>query len=1378
MKHYSRFILCSGLFTLLLLTNTALSQSNSLDGPAFSAKPAEILQAASGVTTDKTYDATVLLDEREVRVDDAGNVHYRWHYMYRVDSSNGVSTWGNTNVMWQPWHQSKPTIKARVVNLDGSTHELDPATLSDSPARENTPDTYGDQRMYRGPLPAVQVGSVVEIEIRLDDERPALEGAGTLVRIYPGRRVPSERLRVVVQVPKALHLRYKAYLLPEIKVSSKELENSTQYVFENGKMAAIEKVEPDLPSDTPGYPILEVTTAESWEQVASAYLRVAEPQIQMEEVKQIVAGTVSAKDSREQKIVKLTARLHKEVRYTGVEFGQSRLVPQTAAEVFKRKYGDCKDKAATLVAMLRAASIPAYLALLDADGGFDASPDSPGMDAFDHAIVYVPGKPDVWIDATDEFSAPGQLPLQDQGRHALVIREKTNGLTNTPTASPMDNLLVENREFYLSENGPARIVEWSEAHGQIDRSYRSYYGVKQDQKAIQKSLDEYAKTVYLAEEPVKFELSDGYDLTTPFKFRVEVPKGRRGSTGLSDAAVAIALGGMANRLPEFFRKDDEDSGKKKNGQAREEKADPPRTADYVLAIPYVTEWRYKIVPPPGFKVRSLRNDKTDEMGPARLTQTYKTDKDGVLYATFRFDTVKSRMTVAEAEALKKSVLELQRSNYILLAFDQVGYSLLSEGKTSEAISAFNSLMKLHPTEALHHVQLAQALLDAGIAEAARNEAREAVKLEPNSALAHKTLAWMLEHDLVGRRFQKGFDFPGALAEFKRAIEIDPDDDTCRTDYAILLEHNANGVRYAADANLAESVVQYEELKKRGSTWESLDNNLLYAELFSHQYKKIEEAVPKLEGTNARLGLLLASIAAQRGSEPALARSLEVTSNEDSRMEVIQNAGSLLLELNLYPQAADMLAKVNTGNASLEILDVIRKTKPYTELKVEGNDPAAQLKRLLIASIGPQEPNKELISQILPVPVGKTEKRKEDPRLQDLKLLNRGVRNMVGTEIPTEARGDILLSNMKIYSEGDDNSGYRLMLESLGVNGLAFYAVKTPDGYRFVSPSEQGQTIARIAREKVRAGDLKSARMWLDWQREETNADQPDDPLGGSIFARFWKKGQNGDREAIEVAIAALLADSAEDEDALKVLKSAYENAKTEQEKVNLDLAALREYIRMENFGAALEPAERLFKAQPDSHLAFRFYYYTLAETKKYDAAEKIINDRIKLDSRDLDTFEFISDVSDRKGDFKRSLSLLAPVLQMPKPTPSLLNKYAWTALFVNPMPPDAVEAAQRANRLSDNKNFSIIHTLACVYAEIGRTGEAQKLLIQAMDADNMEEPNDAIWYIVGRIAEQYGRPAEARSAYLRMEKPEGTADSPTATYSLAKKRLEGLPKAE
>ena len=98
-----------------------------------------------------------------------------------------------------------------------------------------------------------------------------------------------------------------------------------------------------------------------------------------------------AGESPAQTTARIVSRLHREVRYTGVEFGEAQIIPQFPSETLKRKFGDCKDKAALLVAMLRASGLPAYIALLSAGPGRDVPAELPGFGHFDHAIVYVPG---------------------------------------------------------------------------------------------------------------------------------------------------------------------------------------------------------------------------------------------------------------------------------------------------------------------------------------------------------------------------------------------------------------------------------------------------------------------------------------------------------------------------------------------------------------------------------------------------------------------------------------------------------------------------------------------------------------------------------------------------------------------------------------------------------------------------------------------------------------------------------------------------------------------------------------------------------------------------------------------------------------------------
>ena len=89
-----------------------------------------------------------------------------------------------------------------------------------------------------------------------------------------------------------------------------------------------------------------------------------------------------------------------------------------------------------LVAMLRSAGIPAYMAFFDSGPGEDARPGT----ASEWVRSIMPSSmcrrrktPDaLWIDATAKFDAVGTLPYMDEGRLALVIKDGTTELTRTP----------------------------------------------------------------------------------------------------------------------------------------------------------------------------------------------------------------------------------------------------------------------------------------------------------------------------------------------------------------------------------------------------------------------------------------------------------------------------------------------------------------------------------------------------------------------------------------------------------------------------------------------------------------------------------------------------------------------------------------------------------------------------------------------------------------------------------------------------------------------------------------------------------------------------------------------------------------------------------
>ncbi|MCP4664374.1 MAG: DUF3857 and transglutaminase domain-containing protein, partial [bacterium] len=476
---------CSSILAWLLAGSLALcpqlcpatdaAASEPWDGAAFTADPAAVAEAAATLPTDEGTDVLVLLDESSVRFDAEGRRVLKHRLVYRVLTPVGLRGWSKIRMAWNPWHQDRPAMRARVISPDGTEHWLDPDTIGESPVSDHQVDVLSDRLVVHAPLPAVAAGAVVEEETVVRDLAP-LFAHGTVHYFAIGGRVPVHRKRLVVEAPAGLPLRYETWLLPGVEPQRTQSADLVRLVFEAGPFEAIESVELLAPGDVAITPLVGFSTGESWARVATRYGEIVDAQIDGAELRSIVEKATQGASTRQEKVAGLLAWLQAEVRYTGLEFGAAAIVPRPPAETIQRKYGDCKDKAALLVALLRTAGIPAYLALLNTGPGKDLDPELPGFGAFNHAIVHAPGASELWIDPTSEFARAGELPVGDQGRLALIAGPETTELVATPEAASSENRAVELREIFLAaELGGGRVVETTQAWGSIGRGYRHFF---------------------------------------------------------------------------------------------------------------------------------------------------------------------------------------------------------------------------------------------------------------------------------------------------------------------------------------------------------------------------------------------------------------------------------------------------------------------------------------------------------------------------------------------------------------------------------------------------------------------------------------------------------------------------------------------------------------------------------------------------------------------------------------------------------------------------------------------------------------------------------------------------------------------------------------
>jgi hypothetical protein len=123
--------------------------------------------------------------------------------------------------------------------------------------------------------------------------------------------------------------------------------------------------------------------------------------------------------------------------------------------------------------------------------------------------------------------------------------------------------------------------------------------------------------------------------------------------------------------------------------------------------------------------------------------------------------------------------------------------------------------------------------------------------------------------------------------------------------------------------------------------------------------------------------------------------------------------------------------------------------------------------------------------------------------------------------------------------------------------------------------------------------------------------------------------------------------------------------------------------------------------------------------------------------------------------------------------PTIYNSLAWSALFRGQVGERDVERAQRAASLQGYKSSATLHTLAALYAEVGKTAEAYQVILQALELKGGKPaPHD--WYLFGRLAEDYDLPDAARAYYAKVAPDENDRTDPISTWALAQRRLAGL----
>jgi transglutaminase-like putative cysteine protease len=347
---------------------------------AFAAVPPWVKAAIPAAMPEsvKSAKAVVLLDERVMTVAAAGEITTRHRQVIRIQASS-ARDYGFAAVYFDNDTRLK-FFRGWSIDAKGSEYEI-----REREAVETQPfdgELYSDSRMKVMQIPAAEPGSVVAWEYEQRERPYLLQALWDFQREIP---VLTARLQIVMPQGWSQETRWSNYKAVE----------PANGIWELRDIPAIAD-EPRMPSaaSLAGragilFVAPQTRTLRGWNDVADwfgslAATRVAvTPDIQSK-VKEL------AKDGANADSIRALARFaQRDVRYVAIEVGIGGYQPHAAGDVFRNRYGDCKDKATLLKTMLKEIGVESYYVLVHTTRGV-VDPELPALASFNHVVLAIP----------------------------------------------------------------------------------------------------------------------------------------------------------------------------------------------------------------------------------------------------------------------------------------------------------------------------------------------------------------------------------------------------------------------------------------------------------------------------------------------------------------------------------------------------------------------------------------------------------------------------------------------------------------------------------------------------------------------------------------------------------------------------------------------------------------------------------------------------------------------------------------------------------------------------------------------------------------------------------------------------------------------------
>jgi len=510
----------------------------------------DLIKTSPGQAEYPDAGAIVLFNEETFRISSDYTAIEELHLLIKILNDRGKAKYGEVKLGYDSTYEKIEIEYARTIKPDGEIIPVGAKHIRDISEYPEYP-LYSNARLRIISMPELTEGAVIEYKAKkyinklikgkefcgnfpIQDFEPYLNQRINLI-------IPDE-YNVNIKSYNPSYVEYALSFSPQIE----SVEDGTKYMWEFKNIPEI-ITEPSMSPYIEITPYLCISSLNEWEEVYNWWASLVVDRINIDKaIEEKTQELIKDKNTPEEKAKAIYHWVASKIRYVGVEYGEAGFEPHYATEIFKNKYGDCKDQSMLLISMLRYAGISAYPVLIGTKGSYLLDEEFPTL-IFNHAICLAKvGERLVFLDPTAETTSFGDLPGVDQDRKVLVFYEKEGKIQKTPLFSPEHNKAYISMSIDIHEDETISGTRKINTFGEYDQGQR--YWLKYTKPVlIQEALKSAVNNLSPGGKLLSYEISDIEDLNYPIEIKMEF-EGPKFLTKAGEDRLVPQLGGFSTSL--------------------------------------------------------------------------------------------------------------------------------------------------------------------------------------------------------------------------------------------------------------------------------------------------------------------------------------------------------------------------------------------------------------------------------------------------------------------------------------------------------------------------------------------------------------------------------------------------------------------------------------------------------------------------------------------------------------------------------------------------------------------------------------------------------------------------------------------------------------